>query len=299
MHPEEQFYQLMGKLFPTEKIESFLDIMCWEPGLDFVFDLQYHPILFFNDHFIIPLSILANSNSIRNLYASEYKQSNNSLMNTGENLVTALTNTFKQIDIPCYFETSITTTDIDICAFYQDTLFVFECKQTLHPVSPYDLRTTYNYVKKAEVQLDKINQSFNSGQLLKLLENKLKIKTDGITRIVSCIVLSNRLFNGNIFKYPIRNVHEIQNMLTKGIMRTENGTFNVWKEKKLTLDFMLDYFSLSNKLTTLLMDSLSKRTLTYEYAKPKIVFDTYYLDSEVAMPKLKNFTDSLEKVAES
>lgn len=292
----DQFYLFMGKLLPMEKIDSFLDLVCWEPGAEFVFDLQYHPILFLNDSFLIPLSIFAHSNTIRNLYASEYKQSNSVLHNSGDALVSKLIKTFNVISIPSFAETQIGITDIDVCALFQDTLFVFECKHTLHPVSSYDLRTTYDYIRKAESQLDKINQSFCDGKLLKILENKLKIKTDGIKKIVSCIVLSNRLFNGNIFKYPVRNINEVVNMLTTGIMRTEFGTFRVWPNESLTIDFMLNYFSLTNKLTTLLMDSLSKKTLTYEFAEPKILFDTYYLESEVALPKLKIFTEGLERI---
>ena len=292
----DQFYQFMEKLLPAEKIDSFLDLVCWEPGSEFVFDLQYHSILFLNDRFLIPLSIFSHSNTIRNLFASEYKQPNSTLHNSGDTLVSKLMNTFKAISVPSFAETEIGNTDIDVCALFQDTLFVFECKHTLHPVSSYDLRTTYDYIRKSETQLDKINQSFQDGKLLKILNNKLKIKTDGIKRIVSCIVLSNRLFNGNIFKYPIRNINEVTNMLTTGSMRTEFGTFKVWSSESLSIDFMLDYFSLTNKLTTLLMDSLSKKTLTYEYAEPKILFDMYYLDSEVALPKLKEFTKRLKRV---
>lgn len=292
----DNFYLFMEKLLPTEKIDSFLDLVCWEPGADFVFDLQYHSILFLNDSFLIPLSIFSHSNTIRNLFASEYKQPNSTLHNTGDTLVSKLIDTFNTISIPSFAETQIDSTDIDVCALYQDTLFVFECKHTLHPVNSYDLRTTYDYIRKAEIQLDKINQSFQDGKLLTILENKLKIKTKGITRIVSCIVLSNRLFNGNIFKYPVRNVNEVTNMLTTGSMRTEFGTFRVWSTESLTIDFMRDYFSLTNKLTTLLMDSLSKITLTYEYAEPQILFDTYYLESEVALPKLKTFTDGLQRI---
>lgn len=292
----DKFYLFMEKLLPTEKIDSFLDLVCWEPGAEFVFDLQYHSILFLNDSFFIPLSIFSHSNTIRNLFASENKQPNSILHNSGDALVSKLMNTFDVISIPSFAETQIGNTDIDVCALFQDTLFVFECKHTLHPVNSYDLRTTYDYIRKAESQLDKINQSFQDGKLLEILENKLKIKTDKIKKIVSCIVLSNRTFNGNIFKYPVRYINEVDNMLTTGTMRTEFGTFRVWPNESLTLDFMLDYFSLTNKLTTLLMDSLSKKTLTYEYAKSKILFDTYYLKSEIALPKLKMFTDGLERI---
>ncbi len=295
----DQFYEFLGKLLPVGKIDSFLDIVCWEPGSDFVFDLQYHPIIYLNNSFIIPLSIFANSNSIRNLFASEYKQSNTGLLNSGEALVALLKGTFDKIGIQAHSEISIGNTDIDVCVIYQDILFVFECKHTLHPVSSYDLRTTYDYLRKAESQLDKINESDQEGKLLKILERKIGINPNGIKKIVSSIVLSNRLFNGNSFKYPVRNINEVINMLTKGILRTDNGSYNVWKSKSLTIDFMLDYFSLDNKMTTLLMDSLSKRTMTYEFAKPKILFDSYYLDSTVAIPKLNEFTEKFEKIDEA
>ncbi len=299
VYPFNQFYEFLEKLLPAEKIDSFLDVVCWEPGSDFVFDLQYHPIVYLNNSFLIPLSIFANSNSIRNLFASEYKQSNTRLLNSGETLVAQLKGTFDKIGIQAYSEISIGDTDIDVCAIYQDTLFVFECKHTLHPVSSYDLRTTFDYVCKAESQLNKINKSYEDGKLLKILERKIGINLEGVKKMVSGIVLSNRLFNGNSFKYPIRNINEVINMLTKGIMRTDNGNFNVWKSKSLTVDFMLDYFSLDNKMTTLLMDSLSKRTMTYEFAKPKILFDSYYLDSTVAIPKLNEFTEKLETIEDA
>ncbi len=295
----DQFYDFLGKLLPVGKIDSFLDIVCWEPGSDFVFDLQYHPIIYLNNSFMIPLSIFANSNSIRNLFASEYKQSNTGLLNSGETLVALLKGTFDKIGIQAYSEISIGDTDIDVCVIYQDVLFVFECKHTLHPVSSYDLRTTYDYLRKAESQLDKINKSYQEGKLSKVLEIKIGVNSDGVKKIVPSIVLSNRLFNGNSFKYPVRNINEVINMLATGIMRTDNGNYNVWKSKSLTIDFMLDYFSLDNKMTTLLMDSLSKRTMTYDFAKPKILFDTYYFDSAVAFPKLNEFTENLEKIEEA
>lgn len=293
--PTELFYLFMEKLLSTEKVESFLDLVYWEPNCDFIFDLQYHSILFLNEHFLIPLSIFSQSNAIRNLFASEYKQPNSKIHNTGDALVEKLMDIFNEVFIRSFAETEINSTDIDICAIVDDTLFVFECKHTLHPVSSHDLRRTYDHIKKAETQLDKIIQCFERGELLDILKRKLKIETNKIKRIVPCIILSNRLFNGNIFKYPIRNINEVGNILKTGRMRTNSGTFCVWKDSSLTLEFMLDYFSLNCKLTTMLMDSLSKETLTFDFAEPKILFDTYYLDSEVALPKLDEFTKGFKK----
>lgn len=292
----DHLYNYLKKLFPVQKIDSFLDVVCWEPGSDFIFDLQYHPILYINKNYLIPFSIFTNSNSIRNLFASEYKQSNTRLLNSGETLVNQLRETLEKIEIQAYSEIHLGDTDIDVLAIYNDTLFIFECKHSLHPVSFHDLRTTYDYVRKAESQLDKINKKFIDGELLTILQRKLNIEFQGINGVVFSIILSNRLFNGNCFKYPIRNINEVLNMLTTGIIRTDNGNFNVWKDKFLTKEFMLDYFSINNEMTNLINNSLSKRAVTYDFSKHKLTFNSFILDLNVAIPILNEFTQGLEKV---
>lgn len=294
--PEKTFYELIGKLLPDSKIDSFLDVTCWEPGIETILDLQYRPILFFDNQFLVPLSVFANSNTIRNLYASEYKQNNTGILRDGkiDPLANSLMDSLSEASLNCYSQTPIGITDIDVFAVYENVLFVFECKHSLHPVSTFDLRTTNDYIKKAEKQLDLIVLDFQNGTLLKKLERKHNIRLNQIEKIQGAIVLSNRLLNGNIFKYPVRNIREIDNMLNRGTMKTENGTFWLWKDKRLSLEFLLDYFSSNNKLINLFFDSLTKRTKTYEFARPVIEFDTYSLEMRIALPKLKEYTDTLE-----
>jgi len=297
VYPEKLFYNFIEKLTSTENIDTFLDIVCWEPGSDTLFDLQYHPILYFNNHFLIPLTILVNSNSIRNLFASEYKQNNKNLFTDGsiDALVEKLSSSFDKAGIQNFKQTSIPNTDVDLFAVFEDTLFLFECKHTLHPVSAFDLRTTYDYIKKAEKQLEYLNQEFSKGNLVKALEAKYKIDLTNIRNVVSCIVMSNRLFNGNVFKYPVRNINEIDNFLNRGTMRTNEGEFWLWQEEKLTLSDLLEYFSLESKLVKLLYDSVSARTLTYKLTDPPLIFDAYYMASEKAIPILNNFTSTLRE----
>lgn len=297
LFPEELFYNFIERLLPKSKIDSFLDIVCWESDLEIIFDLQYHPILFIDNHFLVALSIFANSNTIRNLYASEYKTNNVQLFSNGEidPLVDKLHSSLKQASLESFSQTPIGFSDIDEFAVFGDVLFVFECKHSLHPVNTFDLRTTYDYIKKAEKQLDLIIKDFNDGKLIKKLENKHNLKLNDVTKIQGAIILSNRLFNGNVFKYPVRGINEINNMLNHGTMRTAEGTFWIWKEKKLTVDFLLDYLSLKNELINLTYNSLSKRRLTYEFTSPVIEFDTYYLEVEKATISMKVFTDKLDR----
>ncbi|MBI6118350.1 hypothetical protein [Salegentibacter maritimus] len=295
---EDELYDFIEKLTSTQNIDTFLDLVCWEPGLDILFDLQYHSIIFINNRFFVPLSIMVNSNSIRNLFASEYKQNNKSLLSDGsvDALVEKLNKSFNNAGITNFKETSIPNSDIDLFAIYEDTLFLFECKQSLHPVSAFDLRTTFDYIKKAESQLDNLNHLYNDFDLSSLLERKYGIDLSKVENVISCIVLSNRMFNGNVFRYPVRYINEITNMLEKGIMRTNEGEFSLWKGEELTLSDLKNYFSLDNQLTKLHLDSLSVRTVSYDLTNPPIEFDSYYMDSEVAIPKLNKFTSTLRKV---
>lgn len=295
---ESDFYNLLQKVFPIEKIEDFLNIVCWDSGMDYVFDLQYHPILWFDKQFLIPLSVYTQSNSIRNVYASEYKRDNKALLSDGgtDPLVSSLILSLQKSGIECYSQINIGTTDIDVVAIYEEILFVFECKQSLLPVSTFDLRTTFDYIKKAEKQLDLIIVDFDSGSLIKKIEQKAKTKIGKITMICGAIILSNRLFNGDIFKYAVRNIHELTNMINNGKIRTDKGEFFLWPEKKLTSQFLIDYLGIQNNVYNLLFNSLSKRTLTYDILNPSIEFSTYYLDIKSAINKMEEFTDSLEKV---
>src|SRR5207248_11416694 len=45
--------------------------------------------------------------------------------------------------------------DLDTLALIEDVLFVFECKNSLHPCSPFELRTSFDHLVEAQDQLDR------------------------------------------------------------------------------------------------------------------------------------------------
>jgi hypothetical protein len=298
MFKEEHFLKLFGRLTSDENIQTFLDILCWEPGSDILFDLQYHPIVYVEEHYLISLSIFANSNSIRNLYASEYKQNNTNILTDGtvDVVVDKLYSEFVKKKIPCFKQSLISKGEVDIFAIMEDTIFVFECKQSLHPTSIFDVRTMYDYILKAEKQLGYINSEFKKGELLSTLENKCNINLKHIKNIKSCIIVSNRLFCGNEFKYPVRNIHEISNIISTGIMRTEEGNFSLWEGRDFVAKDLENYLSMDNELVKHFYDSLSKRKICYNITSPIIEFETYYLDIEKARETLKKITSKMRKI---
>lgn len=293
----DSFYYIFEKIIPKDKIDSFFDIIRWSPDSDILFDLQYQPILFLNNKLMIPISILVLSNSVRNLFALEYKRGNCRLFPDGKDdaVVDRLNFSFSKAGVQSYKQTAVLGTEIDLFAIYEDTLFVFECKQSILPTSVYDLRTTYDYILKAEKQLDYLILKFNEGKLIEALERKHKIKLENIKRVVSSIVLSNRLFNGDTFKYPVRYLYEIDNILNEGTIRTEYGTFYLWDKKRLSLNDLLNYFSQNNKLMKCLYDSMSARSLRYNKTPPYIVSESYYIDINYTNTRLKEFVLTLRK----
>ncbi|MGY5353570.1 hypothetical protein [Wenyingzhuangia sp. IMCC45467] len=294
---EEAIFSLLEKLTSNKNIESFIDILYWEQGVETIYDMQYHPFLYINNHFMIPLSIFAHSNTYRNLYASEYKRNNQQLASDGQIdlLVQKLHETFESSNISCYSETKIPNSDIDLFVIYDNVLFIFECKQSLHPTNIYDLRTTYDYIKKAEKQLDNVVELFNNNKLINLLERKHSIDLKEIKTLIPVIITSNRLFNGNSFKYPIRYISEVANYIKTGVIRTEKEEFSLWKNTKISIDDLLEYFSITSDLVKFQYESLSSKTIEYKLSQPPILIDKYFLNFEYSRIKLNEYTSKLNK----
>lgn len=292
---EDQLYFIFSKIFTVEQLDDYLDLVCWDDGLDVLFDIQYHPIIYIEKTFLISLSVLANSNLLRNVYASEYKRNNKYLFSNGEvdPLVDLLAVFLQKSNVIPYKNSIITNGEIDLFYVIDDTLFVIECKQSLHPTSIHDLRTTYDYIVKAEKQIDNIKNLFLTNNLLGQLENIHKISLSSITKIEPCIVLSNRLFNGNVFKYPIRNHNEFVNLIIAGTIATKEGVFKIWKGDEISKDDFTDYFSIDNKFYQELYKELKLINLKYDFLDSAIELDSYSMNVNDAEEAIRYITKDL------
>jgi hypothetical protein len=295
---EAQLYYLLDRLDSKQNVTTYLDLVCWEPGEDFFFDVQYHPILFVEGQFLLPMGILAQANYLRNLFASEHKRGTKTLLTDGtrDRLVDDLAAAFTRAGMQCFPQIKVPDSDLDLLVVYGDTLFFLECKHSLLPVSAFDLRTTYDYLRKAETQLDHLQHLYASGDLRPRLEAKCDLDLSCIRRTVSGIVLSNRMFNGNAWRYPVRNVHEVSNFVLRGTLRTKQGTFSLWKGEQLTVADLIDYFSLDNALVSLLHESLSVRKISHTIGDFCLQANDYFLEVGPVETKLASYTSSLPKV---
>lgn len=295
-YTKKSLFRFFEKFTTFEKFESFLDILTWKVESKTIFDIQYHPLVEMNGWIHAPLSIFAASSFVRNVFASEYKRNNEALLSDGSRLVNTLIYALNSKQISTYPNTVLKDCEIDVAAIWDDTIFIFECKQALHPTSIYDLRTTYDYILKAEIQLERILKSYQDKSLQKTFERNHSISMEGIKNIIPAIILSNRMFTGDTFKYPVRNIYEATNMIETGIFRAEYGTFTLWEEDTLTSPFLIKYFSKGSSLVNYYFNSLTTRTVEYPFLDPPLTRDTYYYNHEETMEQMKKFTKNLREV---
>jgi hypothetical protein len=293
---EDQFYELFGRITSQEKLDTFLDIMCWEQGFENMFDLQYNPLLYIDGLFLIPLNIFSTSNAIRNLYASEHKNQG-LLINAGlEPLSENLYNSFNKAGTPCLKNVNFLNGDVDVLAIVDNALYIFECKHTLHPINVYDMRTTFDHIQKAELQLEKIKKEYDSGSLKRIIEDRLGISLEYVDKVSYSIILSNKLFSGNTQKYPIRHINELINIIEEGRFKTNDGIYLVWQGDNMTSQDLDNFLGTHNAALNILYESLSVATLSYPLTIPSIEMDWHYLESEILLPKVKAYTDSLRRM---
>ncbi|MEA5260741.1 hypothetical protein VB264_23280 [Arcicella aquatica] len=297
-----QLYKIINPLFEKDKIDSFLELISWSRDSNSMLDLQYYPIYKSKELIHISLSVLANSSYIRNLYASEYSKGNNAIMSDGKKdlLTEKLEKFLKNAGINVHTEINVSTTDIDVLACFDSTLFIFECKNGLHPVNSFDLRGTYNHIKKAELQLGKIQELYKNGKLAQILKYNCDIELDDIQNISYSIVLGNRLFNGNIFDYPVRYISELVNIIETGNIHTEEGTFCIWEENRITAKVLLNYMSNENEIFKIYTELLNETRLSKKFFDSVIEMDTYEIstDKNAMSNIIKKYTNTFRKVEE-
>lgn len=297
---KEKLYQLLCKLFSRESVDDFLDVVVWDPDEKSIFDLQYQPFLKLNDLFMLPVSIFVYSNTIRNIFASQYKSGNPKIFDDGryDPIADKLEQVFKDKSFKTFKQISHSYKnggDIDFLAHTDNFLFIAECKNSLLPASIYELRTVYDNINKANKQLNLILEGINSSQIIKELSRKIRFDLSKIKKIKTAIVTSNRLFTGSQnWQHPVRNINELLNVVQTGNVRTRDGLFSIWEGKEFSVNDLINYLDDSNILNRVFYDSMVKKELSFKDKTFELVFETYALYGPLVEDNFKSL--SLRKV---
>ncbi len=258
------------------------------------FDVQYRPILQVDERYVVPTNILGFSNIFRNLLQSS--ETRFAWPNDKDPVQVSLAETMQaagfKVMAPLQTKHLGRTLDIDVFAMKGDTVYIFECKNPLHPGGAHELRRSLDYVKEAAVQLQRAVAALEDPKKQKELFQRLKWRRPNKLRIETCIMMGNRMLNGWTFQgHPVRSLREAVRMLRDGsvvVFDTKYRTQQLKRPTKADLDNFLSEDSFAVKTLRL----MEPTRWNYGLGQSTLVFETFGLDlvklsfsAESSMPR--------------
>lgn len=230
-------------ILPAAKAAEVIELLTLGESERFI-DLQYKPLIAAGQYFIIAPAILAHSNLVRNIVtANKLRQV---VLGDADPMQETVLQALREAGFKVRenFEYNIDgKRETDIICWRDGHLFVFECKNSFHPCSPHEIRTSYEHLRTAEEQLDIrlpwLRVKENQARLLSWLGWKVPV-TDYVH---TGIITANRVFNGyTMGQHPVRQAHELINVVKRGYIRIgDDDTVSFWRGARLHALDLIDY----------------------------------------------------------
>lgn len=174
-------------------------------------------------------------------------------------------------DVPIKFKTdSQKESDIDILAVRGDTALIIECKDSIAPVGPFELRTAYERLVKARHQLEFQLAALRDIKFVETLKKNRGINLTNIKHFCPVILMSSRQFWGYEFhSFPVRNVHEFASFISGGEFSMQlpgesEEVFGLWSGDELSNADVVKYLSRDGRPHNFFFDSMRQYELTYK-----------------------------------
>lgn len=247
---DDEFYYALSMVLGKEKelCKEFIDKFTnfYENKGD-VIDLQYKPLFKSNNYYVLMPTIFSFSNLIRSFSINEkiHLSSYDDIDYMMEELKKALNS--KNFFVEKDFEFG--EDEIDIIAFKENHLFLFECKNPYHPVNDFELRNTFDHLVKGLYQLEKIKNIVSNPHKLKDILFKLGIPFSKNIEIHYGVINANRSMYGyKKNEYKVFHANEMINFLTTGIISIGEVDYNCWDSDNFRVQDFVDYIN-GSKLT--------------------------------------------------
>lgn len=275
-------FEQMQLIFADErKTRAIIALLTMKPD-DPHLDLQYTPLVDLGGHYVIAPHVLAASNLVRNIVVA--KRLRQSAIGPVDAMMSevcgALTAAGFKVRRDFELKASGRKLELDIVAWRDDVLFLFECKNAYHPCSPHEMRNSYDHIKVGRDQLDVRREIFGQPDNQKLLFAKLGWDVSPTTHVHTGIIIANRVFHGATLNgHPVRQAHEFINAVGHGRLVGEDEELSFWAGPE---------FQTGDLTTYLTGDSIAKKQLAALDPHPieislgyrRLVFASYVLDPE-------------------
>jgi len=257
---------LVGTVIGEDKAERAIDMMCMDNKGHV--DLQYQPLVPVGEQIMLPANIFANSNVFRNSLLVIGKR----LYEDGkvDPLVDLIADAFEKQGLSPQTRVNYAWGDergeADVLILIDHILFVLECKNSLVPTGPHEIRTSLDYVEEAATQLSRWRKNFNDLNFREWLAKKTGLAIDDKTCLVTGIIMSNRMFMGyRIDGHPVRGAYELEHFIREGNISMGDEVFSYWEGNVLSAKDLRRYF---------------EQDLTYiaQWKAMKLFVETYQFD---------------------
>lgn len=272
----EQMRLIFGDVDKAVEIVSLLTMDPGEPHLD----LQYRPFVDAGGYYVIAPHVVAASNLVRNTIVANRLRS--AAIGPKDRVVHAVTEALRSAGFLVHsdFEVKVAgrELELDVVAWRDRSLFLFECKNAYHPVSVHEMRNSWDHIRSARKQLDKRREILADAINRAVLFQKLGWDVDASCEVHTGIVIGNRVFHGaNLNGHPIRQAHELINVLTSGRIVADEDSLSFWQGPDFQTADLIAYLGPASIATDQLA-ALDPREWRYSMGYRDLAFSSYVLD---------------------
>ncbi|MGY3643151.1 hypothetical protein [Pseudomonas sp. PK-RTE-24] len=282
---EAQLLQHLQLILPTRDHAKVLDLISLNLTNPDHIDIQYAPILRLNGHFIASPAVIANSNLVRNIFCSHsIKQPFPKKIDPMQaKIAEALKKQGFQVAQEVNIVFNKKQMETDIVAFKDGTLFLIECKNAYHPCNVHEMRNSFDHISYGASQLSLRKAWLSNIEEQKRLFAAAEFDYQKVDEIHTCIALATRVFNGyEIEGHPVRQGHELINMISSGKINISGTMRNVWKNAHFTPSDLISYLRGETTIDDCLKSLTSVRR-DYSIKNMTLSFSTYVLEPKRLM----------------
>jgi len=286
----DELHNLLSTFFGEQKSIQMIELLTWKSTSKIRFDIQTLPLINKGNEFILPLGILAGSNLFRNILQSTgFRFDANSSSDPIGNI---LQDVFSPVS--SFFKTNVGYSfngeegDIDVITVIDGNTFIFECKNSLHPTNPFEMRTSYNYIETGASQLNKITGLWNTSGFIEYLRKKLGYEIP--SNLCRAIVTGNQIFSGlRNDGYAVRYLHELCNIVRTGKISikvtsldekvTRSVDFKIWQSDTFTSQDLVEYIE-KDSIHQCYFNAMISREIKVQIKNTSLTRKTYALNLE-------------------
>jgi hypothetical protein len=272
----EQMRLIFGDEAKCREIIALLTMDAKESHLD----LQYRPFVNLGKFYAIAPHVVAASNLVRNTVVANRLRS--AAIGPKDQMVQSLTDALQLAGfmVQSDFKTKVDgrELELDIVAWRDGSLFLFECKNAYHPCSVHEMRNSWDHIRIARKQLDVRRDLLADASNLKQLFAKLGWNAGTLVKVHTGIVIANRVFHGAALNgHPVRQAHELINVLTSGRIVGHEDSLSFWSGPEFQTADLVAYLS-GDSIAARQLAALDPHRWSYAMGYRTLVFSSYVLD---------------------